>query len=470
MEEGHYAPVSFGSRSNSPEVGNASTKLLDWEHASYGTEEVRVSINTGSGQMKRMGSAGYKTVRTWLALYGPGLVVMLASADAGSLVTAAEVGKVWGFAMLLWQLLLAVPLYMTQELTVRLGAASGIGHAELICQRYGKAAGVLCGGVVVITCVGTIIAQMTVLVGIAEAAGFNPTALCLFFVAAFSGVMCGGHAAKVEKICLILGLCEVAFFVSMVAARPSPSDMVVGFLNSMNFGDSSFSYLLAANVGSVISPWMMFYEQAAVVDKQLTIPEVSAGRKDVLAGAVLCQCIISAITLTAAARAWGGIYDSPTPEAGFSSVEDVVTVLSPFPNAFGRELVTLGFIGSALNATLVVSVTAVWVLAEVFKLKKGTQSFVHHTVREQPVMYALFVIILCLGSFLSLVGVDLIALNVAVNILNTLLLPISLGFLLLLASDPDVLPPALLLTGTEKRYYILVFFIIGIGPSLAMLG
>ncbi|KAJ9440020.1 hypothetical protein DIPPA_33036 [Diplonema papillatum] len=56
MEEGHYAPVSFGSRSNSPEVGNASTKLLDWEHASYGTEEMRVSINTGSAQMKRMGS------------------------------------------------------------------------------------------------------------------------------------------------------------------------------------------------------------------------------------------------------------------------------------------------------------------------------------------------------------------------------------------------------------------------------
>ena len=425
----------------------------------YGTGEVRV-------QLKRAQSV----VRRWVNLYGPGLIVMLAAADAGSLVTSAQIGKEWGYAMLLWQILLIYPLYITQELAVRLGAATGLGHAQLIRKRFGPLIAISAALVVLVTCMGTIAAEMTAIIGVSQVVGISPQILCFTVVSIFIIVVFTTGSAIIEQVCLTFGLCEIVFIFSMFFAEPKPSEMIEGFTHAASFGDSSFNFLLAASVGSVLSPWMVYYEQSAVVDKNIKVREVPEARKDTLLGAILCQAICGAVTVTTAAKVWDGTYshDTKNPE-GFQSIPEVSAALSPFSNHGGQFLVLFGFLGSALNATLVVAVTAVWSFSEACGWKTDRVSFVQHSVSEKPVQYGLFALVITIPTILSLGGTDLVFLNVAVNILNTVLLPVALLMLVKLASDPEVLPEELLLQGTERKCIISVLCLLSVGSFAAII-
>eukprot|EP01063_Lacrimia_lanifica_P037107 TRINITY_DN7526_c1_g1_i1.p1 TRINITY_DN7526_c1_g1~~TRINITY_DN7526_c1_g1_i1.p1 ORF type:complete len:484 (+),score=157.52 TRINITY_DN7526_c1_g1_i1:146-1597(+) len=482
MEESHYrSHNSFrlvGKRT-SPRAGSAEGRLveervplLDFDDvASYGSaEDVRSTLITGSATLKRVGSDGLHRAREWVNVYGPGLVCMLAAADAGSLVTSAELGKEWGFAMVLWQLLLIYPLYITQELTVRLGAATRMGHGQLIQRKYGTGVALTVVVMVAVTCVGGVVQQLSTLVEICDSVGLNPPVTCISVVAVFTAITVGGYSIYIEKVCLALGLCEVVFFLAFLSSPPAPWRLAEGVVNAFDFRVPGFGFMLAAYVGSALSPWMMFYEQSAVVDKELDVREVPAGRKDTLIGVALAQTICCAVTLTIASRKYHGAYNGEGIK-GFGGISQVASALAPgmFDKSFGRHIVFLGFIGASMNAMLVVGLTAVFGLAEVTGLKHGKKSFLKHPVREQPVLYSVFIGILVVATVVALLRYDLIALSLTVNGLNTALLPVSMFFLVQLASDPDVLPPSLLLTGWHKRECTVVLACVSCGSAASLL-
>jgi Mn2+/Fe2+ NRAMP family transporter len=225
-------------------------------------------------------------------------------------------------------------------------------------------------------------------------------------------------------VAVTLGLFELAFVFVAWAAHPAPQQMLAG-LGSLPLGDRAYLYLVTANIGAVIMPWMIFYQQSAVIEKGLTTEALRLARAETAVGALLTQVIMAAV-LVATAATIGRAH----PDAALDTVQQISEALTPFlGDEVGRLVFAAGMSGAALVATIVVSLTAAWGVGEVAGYKRSLE---HHPF-EAPWFYGIFACCLVAAGLLVASGVNLVALSVGVQVLNALLLPIVLGFLYLLA-------------------------------------
>ena len=235
-----------------------------------------------------------------LAVWGPGLIVMLADTDAGSLITAAQSGSEWGYRLVLPQVLLIPVLYVVQEMTVRLGILTKMGHGALIRQTFGRNWALLAALPLFVSGVGALFTEYAGVAGVGELFGL-PRTLTVPVAAAFLvGLSMTGSYRRAERVGIALGLAELVFIPAVAMAHPDFSALGRG-LGQLPLGNSSYLFLLAANVGAVIMPWMIFYQQGAVLDKGLQPADIPSERRDTAVGAVLTQLIMIAVVLAFAA-------------------------------------------------------------------------------------------------------------------------------------------------------------------------
>ncbi len=375
-----------------------------------------------------------------LSVWGPGLVVMLADTDAGSLITASQSGAQWGYRMVLPQLILMPILYVVQEMTVRLGIVSGKGHAALIRERFGRGWAWLSAFTLFASAIGALLTEFAGVAGVGELFGVSRWVSIPVATAALLALALTGSYRRVERIGLAVGAAELAFLVAMVMARPRPEALVDG-LSSMPLGNPSYLLLVAANVGAVIMPWMIFYQQGAVVDKQLSVSTIRQARYDTATGAVLTQLIMIAVVVTVAATI--GTHNGG---AALQTVGEIANALTPYLGHIGGTILFgLGMLGAALVAAIVASLAGAWGLSEVFGWR--------HTLNERPnrataKFYITYGLAHVIGAVLVLGSVDLINLAVDVEVMNALLLPIVLG--LLLALEAQALPAQWRMRGLRK--------------------
>lgn len=361
----------------------------------------------------------------FLAISGPGLVVMLADTDAGSVITAAQSGAVWGYKLLALQFILMPILYIAQELTIRLGLVTKMGHGELILKHFGRAWAWLSVSTLFLSCAGAIVAEFSGMAGVGLLFGVPVWATMILVISFLVTIAWTGSYLSVERIAILLGLFELTFLAVAWMAHPNIKEMLEG-IHNIPFTDSSYLYLAAGNVGAVIMPWMIFYQQSAVIDKKLTIEHLPAARLDTAIGAIITQLVMAAVLVTTAATL-GKIHSG----APLNTVQQISEALTPFlGSTAGHLLFALGISGSAMVAAIVVSLTAAWGLGEVTGYKRSLE----HKVHEAPWFYLIYTLTLIAGGVIVASGViNLVNLSVAVNVMNALLLPIVLGFLFLLA-------------------------------------
>jgi Mn2+/Fe2+ NRAMP family transporter len=183
--------------------------------------------------------------------------------------------------------------------------------------------------------------------------------------------------------------------------------------------------LAAANIGAVIMPWMIFYQQSAVLDKGLKPEDLKLARFDTAVGAFVTQAVMAAVLIATAATIGRTGNHAP-----LTDVPQIARAITPFLGELtGRIVFALGMSGAALVATIVVCLTAAWGIGEVTGFKRSLE---HHP-RDAPWFYGIFCVALIAGAVLVGSGVNLVALSVAVEVMNAGLLPIVLGFLYLLA-------------------------------------
>ncbi|MHB1503129.1 MAG: NRAMP family divalent metal transporter [Acidimicrobiales bacterium] len=373
-------------------------------------------------------NAATRRHRFWIVglfmIWGPGLVVMLADTDAGSLITAAQSGTQFGYRMILPQLLLVPVLYVVQEMTVRLGILTGRGHGALIRERFGRHWALLSAATLFASGVGALLTEFAGVAGVGQMFGI-PRMVTVPVAAAFLiGIAMTGSYRRSERIGIALGLAELVFLPAMLMAHPSLHAIGRG-LGQFPFHDSSYVFLLAANVGAVIMPWMIFYQQGAVIDKGLGIQHIRSERRDTATGAVLTQAIMIMMVLAFAATV--GLAH---PGVALNTVSQMSGALRPFLGPLGaKALLGVAMLGAALVAALVASLAGAWGIAEVFGWK--------HTLNQRPnrttaKFYATYSMAHVLGAVLVLSSIDLVSLVIDVEVMNALLLPIVLGFLLLL--------------------------------------
>jgi Mn2+/Fe2+ NRAMP family transporter len=362
--------------------------------------------------------------RRFLAVAGPGVVVMLADTDAGSLITAAQSGAQWGYRLILLQFLLIPILYLVQELTVRLGIVTRKGHAQLIREQFGAFWAWVSVGTLVVSCLGALLTEFSGLTGVGALIGVPAPVTLALTVTLLLAMAVSHRYLTVERIAIAVGAFELVFLLVAWLAHPKLGEVAAGAL-SIPIADSQYLYLASANIGAVIMPWMVFFQQASVVERGLRPSDLRAARLDTGIGAIVTQLVMAAALIATAATLGkdGG-------KASLDTVEQIATAITPYLGEIaGKLLFGLGMAGASLVATIVVTLTAARAVAEAL----GHPNTLDHSPREAPWFYGAYAAALVLGAVIVSARVDLVALSVAVQVMNALLLPIVLGFLFLLA-------------------------------------
>jgi Mn2+/Fe2+ NRAMP family transporter len=392
----------------------------------------------------------------FLAVFGPGLVVMLADTDVGSIITAGQSGVQWGYRLIMLQLVLVPVLYMVQELTVRLGIFTGRGHGELIRDTFGPVwAWVSAAGLAVATA-GALLTEFSGVAGAGELYGVPRYVTLPVAALGLLAIVLTGSYRRVERVAIIIGLFELAFFGVAWSARPDVAVMAHESM-SIPITNPSYLYLVAANIGAVIMPWMVFYQQSAIADKRLKPSHFTAARWDTALGALLTQLVMIAVLVAAAAT-----IAPHAPQASLSTVGEMSEALTPFlGHEVGRLVFGLGVFGAGLVAAIVSSLALAWGLGEVAGYRRSLE---YHPL-EAGWFYAVYAICVIGGAGLVAVAPDLVSLNVGVQVMNALLLPVVLGFLVRLAMV--ALPPAQRLRGW---YLWVVLGVCGVTCALGVIG
>ncbi len=361
---------------------------------------------------------------TFLAVLGPGLVVMLADTDVGSVVTAAQSGAQWGYKLLLLQFILMPILYLVQELTVRLGIFTGKGHGELIRDTFGKGWAYLSVGGLSVATTGALLTEFSGVAGVSQLFG-EPRVLGVGLAAAtLLVIVLTGSYRRVERIALAMGAFELVFFGIAWVSHPDFSAVLHGLVRAP-VGNGDYMMLVAANIGAVIMPWMIFYQQSAVADKGLHPEDYPAARWDTAIGSVVTQAIMAAVLVATAATI--GVSN---PNAPLNTVQQIAHAFIPYlGDTWGRVIFSVGIIGAGMIAAIVASLAGAWGWGEVTGFKHSLE---HHPL-EAPWFYGVYTAIILAGALAVVLIPNLVTLDIFVEVMNAFLLPLVLGFLVALS-------------------------------------
>jgi Mn2+/Fe2+ NRAMP family transporter len=363
-----------------------------------------------------------------LAVWGPGLLVMLADTDAGNIVTAAQAGARWGYRLLPLPLLLIPLLVMVQELTARLALVTGQGFGTLVRSRCGRPWAWLAGAALAVATAGSLVTEFDGVAGVGELYGVPRWVALLLAATGLLAVVLGGAYRRVERVAIVVGLFGMVFFAVAWRAHPQAA-AVLHETWDQRLGDPGYRFLGAALIGATFNPWMLFYQPSALVAKRLGPAHLRSARWDTAVGAVLTQGVTAAVLVAVAATLGRG----GGQRFGLESVGGISAALTPFLGAAtGRPVFGFGVIGAAMVAAVVCSLALAWGLRELAGWGRGNGF---------TVVYVAGVA----GSAAIVLAVpDLVWLSVSAQVLNALLMPVLLALLLVLATG---LPPEARLRG-----------------------
>jgi Mn2+/Fe2+ NRAMP family transporter len=389
-----------------------------------------------------------------LAVAGPGLIVAFADTEAGSVTTAATSGAQFGMKLVLLQLLLIVPLYVVQEMTVRLGTATGKGHAQLIRENYGLFWCWISLGTMLVTNLAALVTEFIGIAGAALIFGVNPVPMVLAAAAILIGVSITGAYRRAEIAALGLCLLELLFIPAAFAAHPSAASIVRdGIFGSQPLGDRDYLLLIASNIGAVIMPWMIFYQQSATVDKGLKLRDLNLARLDTAVGAVATQLIMIAIVITTAATLF-------VRHISVSDAAHAALALIPLTGRASGIVFGAGLIGAAMLGAFVVSLATSWAFGEAFNWPCS----LNYRCTEAKRFYGLYTVIVVVAAAIVLVpNLPLVKITLYVEAGNALVLPLVLGFLLVMANDKKIL-------GERRNSFLGNVVAIGISGVCIVLG
>ncbi|HEV3432285.1 MAG TPA: divalent metal cation transporter [Paraburkholderia sp.] len=363
-----------------------------------------------------------------LALWGPGLLVMLADCDAGNVVTAAQAGAQAGLRLLPVLLALVPLLYMVQELTVRLGIFTGRGFGELVRARFGSLCAGLAAAGLIVAVLGSLVTEFTGVAGVGEMFGVSRAISLPLAVAVLFGIVLTGSHRRVDRIVIAIGIFDLAFFAVAWSAR-SQFHTMIGQMTHLPIGDREFGYLAAALIGATFNPWMVFYQQAAVADT-LSANNLASARIETAVGAVLTQLLTGAVLVAAAATL--SAHGLPRSLGSIGEIGNaLVAELGPFA---GRLLFGAGVLAAALVAAIVSSLALAWGLGEVF----GYAASLEARPARAPWFYAAYALSVAGSAGFVWLSPDLVSLNVAAQVVNALMLPFVV--VMLVALSVTVLP------------------------------
>ncbi len=371
-----------------------------------------------------------------LALLGPGVLVMLGDNDAGGVITYMQTGAAYGLGLFLpLMVLLGGVAYVVQEMTVRLGAVTRRGHAELIWKRYGPFWGWFS---LIDLIVANVLTLMTEFIGIrlgGEALGLSawltvPAALVFVTV-----VLVFLRYWTWERISLFVAAFNLVFVPLALLAHPHWHAVALafaghGWIVPGGFLSVTFLVLISANIGTTIAPWQLFFQQSCVVDKGLLVQDIRAGRRDLLLG-VIGMVLVAMALIVLAAQTLKGAPNAQQLDAG--------AILGAIHAKLGHDMMALfalGLMEAGLIAAIVITASSAWAVGEAFGIDRSLNA----APRQALGFYLPAVVGTAVAAVLVMIpGLNLGFLNLSVQVIATVFMPAAMLFLLMLLNDRELM-------------------------------
>lgn len=379
-------------------------------------------------------SGRWQRLRTLLVIIGPGLIVMVGDNDAGGVATYAQAGQNYGMA-LLWTLTLLIPvLYVNQEMVLRLGAVTRVGHARLIFERFGKFWGAFSVGDLLLLNALTIVTEF---IGVSMALGFLgcpkiiaiPAAAVLLFA-----VVAGGSFRRWERLMFLLIGVNVVIVPMTLLVHPTWKGTVGGLMPQFPNGlNSTVLLLIVAIVGTTVAPWQLFFQQSNVVDKRITTRWIPYARADLILGIVVVMVGATALMAVSAFGLAG------TTDAGnFTDAGAVATGLANHLGSTVGALFAIILLDASLIGANAIGLATTYAVGDAL----GKRHSLHWKIGEAPLFYGGYAALLAISAAIAFSPDHVLGLvTQGVQALAGVLLPSATVFLVLLCNDRAVMGP-----------------------------
>src|SRR6202142_3035866 len=377
---------------------------------------------------------GWKSrVLLFLAVVGPGIITANVDNDAGGILTYSQAGAQYGL-LLLWTMIpVTLALIVVQEMSARLGAVTGKGLSDLIREEFGFRITFLMMLGILITNFGNVITEF---IGIA-------TSLELFGLSRYVTVpVCGvivwlivvkGQYKSVEKVFLAASFFYVTYIFAGVLAHPLWKDATIATFKPPAlhaFRDQAYLFMVIGVVGTTIAPWMQFYLQSSIVEKGVTRRGLKASRWDVITGCLFTDLVAWFIIVACAATLY---------VHGFRDIKyaaDAAQALKPLAGQYAYILFAVGLFNASLFAASILPLSTAYTVCEGL----GFESGVDKKFGEAPFFYWLYTLLIVAGAAVLLIpGLPLIKIAVLSQVVNGIVLPFVLIFMLLLINKKELM-------------------------------
>lgn len=404
--------------------------LLTHEDIDRAQDRWRVARARWSGR----GAAPFRSLQLLWLLVGPGVLVFLGENDAPSMLSYSADGARYGIGFFLPFVVLTFAMgFVVQEMTVRLGAVTHRGHAELIFDRFGRFWGLFSMADLVLGNFLTLVAEFIGVRAGLSFFGLRPGLAVGGALVLVLAVITTGRYWTWERITMGLAIFNGLFIPAALFAHPDWSAVGHAMLSwtPLPLGDRpQIVLLILSTVGATVTPWMLFFQQSAVVDKGMQPRDITAGRVDTLLGTVLAAIFAMAAILATVPLFHHGI------QAGDFEYAQFAQALVPWLGHAGAALFALGMFEAGIVAAIAISTSSAYAFGEIL----GTAHSLNRPLREAWPFYLILVSSACAAAALVLVPhapLEFIALTV--NVIAVLAMPPALVFLLMLVNDRDLM-------------------------------
>jgi Mn2+/Fe2+ NRAMP family transporter len=374
-----------------------------------------------------------------IALIGPGILVMVADNDAGGVITYAQTGSIFGLGFFIPLMILMVPTaYLVQEMTVRLAAVTRRGHAEMIWKRYGPFWGAFSLGDLVIANSLTLVTEFIGITFGMSIFGVKPLVAVIIGITFISTVMLTLRYHKWERASLIIAFFNMIFVPLVFFAHPDWSLVAKSFLTWHISGGIStlFIYVLLANIGTTIAPWMLFFQQSSEVDKGTVPEDIGAGKRDTFVGACIMATVAICIIVLTGTLVFSTGHVGSTASTTSYNIAFILSTISKKIGTVPVELFALGLIDAGIIAAIALTASTSWAVGEAFNWPKS----INLPFLEGRKFYIPGIISMLVAAAIVLIpNVPLGFLNITVQVIASIFMPAALLFLLLLVNDKEVM-------------------------------
>jgi len=381
-----------------------------------------------------------KSLRRWktrillfLAVVGPGFITANVDNDAGGILTYSSAGAQFGH-LLLWTMIpITVALIVVQEMCARMGAVTGKGLSDLVREEFGFRITFFMMLGILITNFGNVVTEFIGIATSLELFGWPRIYTVPICAAIVWVIVVYGQYKSVEKIFLAASFVYLTYIIAGIRAHPMWKDATIATFVPPNlnaFRDQAYLYMVIGVVGTTIAPWMQFYLQASIVEKGVTRRQYKASMLDVVTGCVFTDVVAWFIIVACAATLWIHGYRNITYAA------DAAAALKPFAGQYAYILFAVGLFNASLFAASILPLSTAYTVCEGL----GFESGVGRRFGEAPFFYWLYTALIVAGGAVVLIpGLPLVKIAVLSQVVNGIVLPFVLIFMLLLINKKELM-------------------------------